>query len=226
MSDLADPHQSRNATPGELLTFLCVYARLLGAALEARERCSHPRDNPVELGSVKWGRAGYDTLLWMRYQAHVEHLGPAVGGCPECVRESLVFGEGSWFALTELGEAFAAILLSRLLLPEDDGDFEDAFELLQVGRLTPRYHREERIFTWGRHILKCFRQPSANQELILSAAEELTWPFWFDDPLPGGSGNPKGRLHDTIKDLNRRQKPYLVHFKGDGSGTRVGWELH
>jgi hypothetical protein len=75
-------------------------------------------------------------------------------------------------------------------------------------------------------VLKRFRQPSANQELILQSAEELGWARWFDDPLPRGqANNPKMRLHDTIKDLNRRQSPPLVHFKGDGSGTRVGWEL-
>jgi len=33
------------------------------------------------------------------------------------------------------------------------------------------------------------------------------------------------RLHDTIKNLNRHQYPHLVHFKGDGTGTMVGWEL-
>jgi hypothetical protein len=36
--------------------------------------------------------------------------------------------------------------------------------------------------------------------------------------------NPKILLHDTIKDLNRRQLPYLIHFKGDGTGRRIGWE--
>jgi hypothetical protein len=32
-------------------------------------------------------------------------------------------------------------------------------------------------------------------------------------------------LHDTVKDLNRRQRVPLVHFMGAGTGTRVGWEL-
>jgi hypothetical protein len=36
--------------------------------------------------------------------------------------------------------------------------------------------------------------------------------------------SPKVRLHDTIKALNRHQAPYLVHFKGDGTGTRIAWE--
>ena len=62
-------------------------------------------------------------------------------------------------------------------------------------------------------------------ELILCAAEELFWATWIDDPLPRQAGmNAKVRLHDTIKDLNRRQHPYVIQFKGDGTGTRVGWE--
>jgi hypothetical protein len=81
------------------------------------------------------------------------------------------------------------------------------------------------IFSWGRHVLKQFRQRSANQEIVLSTAEELHWPLRFDDPLPGQAGSrPKVRCHDTIKDLNRRQVPYLVHFKGDGTGLRIGWD--
>ena len=36
---------------------------------------------------------------------------------------------------------------------------------------------------------------------------------------------PKVRLHDTIKDLNRRQSLSVVHFHGDGTGRRVGWAL-
>jgi hypothetical protein len=61
--------------------------------------------------------------------------------------------------------------------------------------------------------------------IVLCSAEELGWPLWFDDPLPRqGGGRAKVRCHDTIKDLNRRQTPHLIHFKGDGTGMRIGWE--
>jgi hypothetical protein len=74
-------------------------------------------------------------------------------------------------------------------------------------------------------VLKHFLQPACNQVILLCAAEELRWPAWFDDPLPPAPRkNSKKRLHNTIQDLNRRQTPQLVHFKGDGTGTRVGWE--
>jgi hypothetical protein len=98
-------------------------------------------------------------------------------------------------------------------------DFRSAWEQLRVGELLPSYERCLRLFRWGRHDLKRFRQPAVNQELILSAAEEMGWPDWFDDPLPRRAGvNTKVILHDTLKDLNRRQIVPLVHFMGDGTG--------
>ena len=38
----------------------------------------------------------------------------------------------------------------------------------------------------------------------------------------GGWVNAKARLHDTIKDLNRRQRVPPIRFRGEGTGTRVG----
>jgi hypothetical protein len=101
-----------------------------------------------------------------------------------------------------------------------------AWGLLVVGILPPHYDGTCRRFTWGNHVLKCFRQPAGNQEVVLATAEEMKWLPWFDDPLPRTAGiNPKQRLHDTINALNRNQQPNLVHFKGDGSGAKFGWEM-
>lgn len=139
---------------------------------------------------------------------------------------SLTLTDQSCFALNDKGAVFADAFLADALLPQFEGAFEDAWQKLIMGLLTPTYDREQRLFTWGEHILKRFRQPAVNQELVLISAEELDWPEWFDDPMPRKNGhNPKTLLHDTIKDLNRRQAEWLVHFKGDGSGRRIGWEL-
>jgi hypothetical protein len=98
---------------------------------------------------------------------------------------------------------------------------------LLLGQFLPCYDSEYRVLHWGAHLLKCFHQPAENQELILLAEEELNWPIWMDDPLPRLTGkNPKVRIHDTIKDLNRHHyESGLVHFRGDGSGTRIGWHV-
>jgi hypothetical protein len=137
---------------------------------------------------------------------------------------SLLLTEQNRLSLTEEGRSFADHFLAELLGSED-GFFNTAWEHLLLGRFTPSYDAEQRLFIWGRHLLKRFRQPSENQEAILRAGEEMAWPCWFDDPLPHAAGmNPKVRLHDAIKWLNHRQVDYLIHFKGNGSGTRLGWE--
>ena len=88
--------------------------------------------------------------------------------------------------------------------------------------------------TWdaGRHqlrvgeiIVKEYKLPSPNQETILAAFEEEEWPPSVDDPLPVHPDlDPRRRLHDTIKSLNRNQRCFLIRFMGDGSGEGVRWE--
>ena len=74
--------------------------------------------------------------------------------------------------------------------------------------------------------MKRFQLPSRNQETILSAFEEEGWPPRIDDPLPPAVDcDPKQRLRDTIKSLNRNRKLVRIRFKGDGTGQGVLWEL-
>jgi hypothetical protein len=78
----------------------------------------------------------------------------------------------------------------------------------------------------GERIVKEFKLPALNQETVLTAFQEEGWPPCIDDPLPPAAGiDPKRRLHDTIKNLNRNQKHYLVRFMGNGTGQGVRWEL-
>jgi hypothetical protein len=92
--------------------------------------------------------------------------------------------------------------------------------------LSPHWDGERRELRLGGILVKQFKLPSPNQETILAAYEEEGWPPRIDDPLPQISGlNPKRRLHDTIKSLNRNQKSGGLRFMGDGSGEGVLWEL-
>jgi hypothetical protein len=76
----------------------------------------------------------------------------------------------------------------------------------------------------GAALVKRFRQPAGSQETILAAFEEDGWPPRIDDPLPGRLGiDPKQRLHDTIKNINRGQANRLILFRGDGTGCGVCW---
>jgi hypothetical protein len=56
------------------------------------------------------------------------------------------------------------------------------------------------------------------------AFEEDGWPPRIDDPLPQKlNQDPKSRLHDTIKCLNRNHRKRLIRFSGDGTGEGVVW---
>jgi hypothetical protein len=75
-------------------------------------------------------------------------------------------------------------------------------------------------------VIKHFRVPVENQELILTAFQEEGWPHSIDDPLPQtGDLDPKQRLQATIKSLNRNQLVRLIHFHGNGNGLQVYWDL-
>jgi hypothetical protein len=225
---LDQPLQPRRASWNEMLYFLMAYCQLLVARLEALEQDVDPRTRPVPWSHFPDSPEGRESLFWMMYQGHVEQFrqvadAPDDDPVPVSVL-TLCHSETSAFALTEAGAAFAVDFVEGALVPSDDETFEAAWNSLLLRRLIPHYRSDKRLFLWGQQVLKHFRQPARNQELLLCTAEELCWPYWFDDPLPRrGNCNPKVRLHDTIKDLNRRQEPYLIHFMGDGTGTRIGW---
>ncbi len=229
MTLVTEPIRSQPVTARDFQAFILGYLELLAAAYDAHDAQQLPRANPLSLPFLRERGVDEDLLLWMLYQAHVEHLGSAHDLCngngphPPL---AVVLSEASQFALTEAGELFSQLFLSAVLLPQTPEERSAAEGLLRLGLLVPQYDDQKRLFLWGRHVLKRYRQPSLNQETVLCAAEELRWPAWFDDPLPRGKrANPKIRLHDTIKNLNRHQQSFLVHFQWDGSGSRVGWEL-
>jgi len=90
----------------------------------------------------------------------------------------------------------------------------------------PQWDQDRRQFRLGALIIKEFKLPAVNQETVLTAFEEEGWPPFIDDPLPPLAGiEPKRRLHDTIKNLNRHQKAHVVRFMGDGTGQGIRWEL-
>jgi hypothetical protein len=93
-------------------------------------------------------------------------------------------------------------------------------------RCVPRWDAERRTLWLGNVLVKRFRLEAKSQELILAAFEEEGWRPHLDDPLPPRvEVDPRRRLHDTIKRLNRHQVQPLVRFQGDGSGRGVRWTL-
>ena len=92
--------------------------------------------------------------------------------------------------------------------------------------LVPKWDRDRQELSIGSIVVKRFKVPAVNQELVLAAFEEESWPARIDDPLPPSrEQTPKRRLQETIKSLNRNQKRPLIRFLGDGSGQGVRWEI-
>jgi hypothetical protein len=96
---------------------------------------------------------------------------------------------------------------------------------LDAGIERPRWDPDRLELRLGSVVVKQFKAPAPNQETVLAAFEEEGWPARIDDPLPPHSDiDPKRRLNDTIKCLNRSQKRTLLRFLGDGTGEGVRWE--
>jgi hypothetical protein len=92
--------------------------------------------------------------------------------------------------------------------------------------IMPQWDRDRRQLRIAAKIIKEFKVPAPNQEMVLGAFEEEHWPPKIDDPLPHRPGIvPQRRLHDTINSLNRRQRHRLLHFSADGLGSGIRWEF-
>ena len=138
--------------------------------------------------------------------------------------------------LTEAGAAFALTVISRATLQNSHvppatrqtSESADPFDLAsveQIGlRQKPRWDRDRKELRCGEWAIKQFRWAAVNQETILMAFEEEEWPIRIDDPLPRKfDQDPKNRLHDTIKCLNRNHKKRMIRFHGDGTGEGILW---
>jgi hypothetical protein len=141
--------------------------------------------------------------------------------------DNLSLNPQSCFVLSRRGMLFArAMLAFSGVDPAQTAKNGDAGRPGDVP--APRWDNRRRELRVARKLVKRFRVPAPNQEMILAAFQEEGWPNCIDDPLPPkGDLDPKRRLHDTIKALNRkhRQQPPLIHFLGNGTGKNVVWEL-
>lgn len=89
----------------------------------------------------------------------------------------------------------------------------------------PVWDAVRRELHYRTRVVKRYRVPAPNQELILAAFQEECWPQFIDDPLPPQEElDSKRRLQATIKSLNRNQLAPLIRFRGNGNGLQVYWE--
>lgn len=162
-------------------------------------------------------------LRWLVCKGYLEHAceitSPYQAGRSFRRLDCLKFLDDSCFVLTEEGLSFAQEICASSDAPE-------TFCCGPKPSTAPSWdatHLELRV---GGYLVKRYRVPAPNQEIVLAVFEEEHWPERIDDPLaPTPEIEPKRRLHSTIQCLNRNQRRRLIHFRGDGRGTGVCWEL-
>ena len=140
------------------------------------------------------------------------------------------FTNRTCFVLTQTGMVLATVLVQLswgqppVTMPTQ---FRFADERDSSGALqTPTWDSQRHTLQFHGQIVKQFKWHATNQELILSAFQEDGWPVRVDDPLtPAPTLDIKRRLSDAIKCLNRNQVNQLLHFRGDGTGQAVVWEV-
>src|SRR5437870_2446147 len=89
----------------------------------------------------------------------------------------------------------------------------------------PVYDCDFRQLWFDELLVKRFRQPAPDQELILRSLEEEHWPRRIDSPLsPRFDDDPKLLLRRAIRRLNLHQIHRVLHFFADGTGEGICWE--
>jgi len=204
---------------------------LLDASRRAAE-LQRPRwEFAVEIHELRAAGVPTSTLRWLVCQAYAQHAQETTG--PRDVTRqfqpvhSLVFTDRTSFLLTKEGAALArdghdlentaAATRSQPALPngqETPGNGDKPHWLIDLREL--RYLGQ---------LVKRFRVPAPNQEVVLATFEEDGWPPHIDDPLPQQVEiDPGRRLHDTVNSLNRNQRHPLLRFGADGTASGIYWE--
>ncbi len=199
----------------------------------------------LELQNLSTVGVSINDLRWLACNGYVDHgeeLEQSGDGRRAFRRyPGLGFTQRSCFVLTKAGIQFAMQIVpddrkTSLSLPSMEtravaekisiAPADLAAEDFSVNDdAIPYWDPERRELRLMGTLVKQFRLPSPNQETVLQAFQEEGWPTRVDDPLPPVCDlEPKRRLHDTIKSLNRHQKSKNIRFMGDGRGEGILWE--
>jgi hypothetical protein len=183
-------------------------------------------DFAVEIADLQLAGLSKNMIRWLIHKGYARQavettqaIGP--GGRQFQVVDNLVFPSRSCLVLSETGIRFA-------LQSSHQGAATSPIEITSATSAPPatgpQWDARTRVLRLGGVVVKHFKVPAGNQELVLSAFQEEGWPKTIDDPLPPVDGiDAKRRLHDTINRLNRNQKQRMMRFSGNGNGRAVCW---
>lgn len=207
-------------------TLLDSIVRLYRAHLYSIECNRSPWEFAIELQQLQRTGITAEEIRWLIGKSFVEHAEEVTerGRSKREFQPQVGFRltDASCFILSEHGVGAARYVMELIHKrdPADDPVSETETEL------KPRWDTVRHELRLGKVLVKKFKWRAANQEAILNAFQEDGWPAHIDDPLTQIKDmNPKRRLSDAIKCLNRKQKNPLVRFSGDGTGEGVLWEI-
>ncbi len=181
-------------------------------------------DFAVELADLNALGVSHDELRWLIGKDLVEHAQEveAVQGIGRSFESpgGFTFSGKSCFVITALARDLVGDSNSCAIAKTT------AATPVSTTAVSPVWDDQRHELRVGQVLVKRFKWRATNQEAVLSAFEEDGWPARIDDPLPPiADTDPKRRLSDTIKCLNRKQQNALVRFSGDGTGEGVLWDL-
>ena len=214
-----------------LLRGRSALAQLLDAHDYAEDLGCSKWDFAVERETLHEAGLSNSDLSWLVCQQLLEHA-YEVAPAADKLRAfrpglGLSFADGTCFVLSDEGVSFARGSVSSDLV--ESAAPEPARKISPVPSSEPSepvWDKELRELRVGDQLVKRFRVPAPNQELVLTVFQEDGWPLRIDDPLPPRHDiDPKRRLHDTVNCLNRNQRNPLIQFSGDGKGEGLRWKL-
>jgi hypothetical protein len=203
---------------------------LLAAAVYAKKAQVQPEAFAVSFSCLQVCGLYECDLHWLLSQALLIHLSESTSlgdkrRLFQCAGPEI--GLRSCFVLTQDGERFATKICTAQQAPNEDklnGPMAELSFDVPPRQPRPVWDENRRELHFNGHLIKRFRLPSPNQIAVLAAFEEENWPSKIDDPLPPLTDqDPKRRLHDTIRNLNRCHRLPILRFVGDGTGQGVLW---
>jgi hypothetical protein len=204
---------------------------LLQATEYAAEMNRDEWEFAVEIAYLQEVGLTVNDIRWLIFQDYVQHaveINDPRNESRVFQNHSKLLASHSCFVLTPRGIEFARSINANGLPARQGPSGPSGTELIARPRhaeiLKPNWDKDRRALLYGPHIVKQFKVPAPNQEIILATFDEEDWPVRIDDPLPNHSAmDSKRRLHDTINSLNRNQKITLLRFQGDGTGESICW---
>ena len=221
----SQPVMLSDLTPG--IPVACAL-RKLARAFQFSVDCDRTKwDFAVEIKDLDTLGVSHDELRWMIGKGLVEQA-RETGDGQGISRSfdspgSFTFSDSSCFVVTSIGLQMAVDMSGEI---EDDLGSTVSPDLPKdENKDVPTWDDQRHELRLGDVLVKRFKWRASNQEAILAAFHEEGWPARIDDPLsPVPETDPKRRLSDTIKCLNRKQQNPVIRFSGDGTGEGVLWD--